>query len=843
MLKLSERGLVWVAAALTFAALAMLTGFFTLGGEIPLTTDMNPGLYSTLPYQFPPQAVFSTNNWLGQLQMPQDLQPMSLLAHLPMWMFFSGYYPLMAALSLLACYWFLREIGFRRGVAVLGGLLYAWQGDLFSNLLAGHFSSATVWWLFALAALFAVRSARRRSWLDSAWCGVCTGMMVSILPDRGALCSLLIGGIYLLEIGRKRLEGSEALRHVGRLILVVAVAVGVALPGVVSTVSWAAVKAAPTGVENAAQKYQWATQWSYTPEEMFSYVVPGFFGWRNGSASGPYWGRIGQSATEGDNPGGRNFCLATFTVGTLGCLLAAAGVAALVFGGRGQKHKLCLGVEWRAYGWFALAACLLGWLLALGKYGPLYSWFYQLPYMDTWRNPLKFMTPVSLGFVLLASCGAQYLSRLIESEEEQAAAKARVKTWLWIVLVVMAVVWVLSFPARLPMTIRLGQLQYMPGEIEAILSTMRASLFIAGLLVGGILYVWHVLSLPKAKRQVTFINPLIQQVWNAMVSPQNLGRSLLALLGVGVMAQMLWVQSHYSELYDFRAYYSQSPLFKKLKSGGELCRTSVEVEDPVMRQMLTTLFPYQGIQCLDIPAASRIPEDYQKLFRTLQSNRVRLQQLAGVKYWVCSMSSLSAIQNDPNFRPLINGINYYTIDPYVTNGSPTHAVVQLKDYLPKVSLVTKGELYPDEETLLERLADPKWSPHKSVLVRQEDIGVAMPKVTGKPDETVRALTPSAKVVHYDGQRIEVDVQTPEPATLLICDRFDAAWRAQVNGKPTTIFPADFILRGLSVPAGVSRVVMTYEVPMTPYYVQLAVLALVAAWGIGAAWYQRRDRAT
>lgn len=833
MLKQSERALVWVAAALTFAAMALLTGLFTLGEQVPMTTDMNPGLYSQLAYSFPPQAMFSTNYWLGQMVMPQDLQPMSLFARLPAWLFFSGYYPLMGALSVLACYAFVRELRFRRGVAVLCGLIYGWQGDQFSTLLAGHFSTATVWFLFAMAGWLAVRCARTRSWLDSAWCGVCTGMMVSILPDRGALCSMVIGGLYLVALWRGRQERSEAFKHFLRLILVVAVAVAVAAPGVLSTLAWATDKAGPAGVETKAQKYQWATQWSYTPEDICNYVIPGFFGWRNGSESGPYWGRIGQSAQENDPGTGRNFCLAIFTLGTAGFLLAAVG-ATLTFPSR--KMATWLNAEQLSYARFALAAAILGWLLSLGKYGPLYSLFYQLPYMDTWRNPLKFLAPVSLVLVLLAACGAEFLSRLVECGAEQGRSKKNVEKNLRYLLWAVGIAWVLSFPARLPITVRLLTLQYNSQEIESILSTLRSSLFFAGLIIAGLWASWRLLRRPEAERKQEFINPLIQKSWEAMVLPENLGRTWLALLGTLVILQMFWVQSHYSELYNFRAYYAVSPLVAKLQPKDDVWRVSVETSDPILHQSLSTLFPYHGIQCLDIPAASRIADDYSQFFKTLQDNRVRLQQLAGVRYWVCSMSSLSAIQEDPGFKPLIKQISYYTVDPRYSNGGPTHAVVELKDYLFKVSLVPRIEIQRDDEALQKRLADPAWNPHETVLVHQADKRSATLPATEAPSDAVKKLIPSTRLLRYDDRRIEVAVESPVPATLLISDRFDKGWKAKINDKPATLFPADFILRGLAIPAGSSKVVLTYEIPMMPYYVQLAVLALIVAW-TGGAWLQ------
>jgi hypothetical protein len=836
MRKDSTRYLVWVAAAVTFALFACISGFFSFGSQVPLTSDLNPGFYSHFVYHFPPQATYLMDYWLGQPLMPQDLQPLSLLTHLPMWIFFSGYYPLFAALSLLSCYAFLRELGFRRGVALVGGVIYAWQGDLFSTTLAGHFPASTVWALFALAGYFAVRSAKERSWFLAASCGVCTGMMVTLLPDRGGLCSLLIAGFYFLEIGRKRAAlGHEALKHLGRLALVTVVAVVVAAPGVFTTLSWTVIGSKQAGVETPAQKYDWATQWSYTPEEILSYAVPGFYGWYNGHKSGPYWGRIGRSSdwVAGETKGMRNFCLAIFTLGTIGFVCAIAG--SVWVWGRKSRHEVVerkwLDGTQMAYGRFAAVAAVLGWLLALGKYAPFYAWFYHLPYMDTWRNPLKFLAPVSLALVVLIACAVQVWVRVLEDRAAQAEpVRRRVQRYFNAATVGMGLFWALSFPLLLPLGAVLVRMDYTWAEIGLILSTMRWALFLAFVELVLASAAWRLLSRDPEKRRREFINPLIQKTWNALMDVGNEGRTWMVALAVLTIMQMLWVHRHYVELYDLKSYYGLNPLLYKFQPRDELFRVSVDVNDPFLRQLLATVFPYHGIQSVDIPAASRVPEDYDRFFKALESNPSRKLQLAGVKYFLASLPAWQNFEKDPQLKTRIAHVERYAFTAPAGSREPTHAVVELKGSLPRAALIPKAELIENEETLLKRLADPAWNPLQTVLVNRADLEAAQPE----PDSTdpeVKRLPPVARIAQYDGRSIVVDVQTPTPSYLVIGDRYDVAWKATVNGHPMPIFAADYLLRGLAVPVGISRVVLYYDLPMTVYYVQLIALGVFAVYAI------------
>lgn len=827
---LKVRSLVWVAAAMTFVLLGMLTGVFSFGQLIPMTTDMNPGLYHEVAWHFPPHAVYSLNYWLGQSLLPQDFQPYSLLAHLSASLFFSVIYPLFAALSLAACYRFLRELEFRRGVALLGGVLYAWQGDLLSNILAGHFPRPIIWFLFAVAAFFALRSVKIGSWFYAACCAVATGMMVSLLPDLGGLCSLVIGGLYLVEAWRRRKSLGAVGKIAAQLMLVGALAVAVAMAGIFSTLSWTTINASPAGVETPKQQYDWATQWSYTPEDIINYAVPGFMGWYNGNDSGPYWGRIGRSAGWGEaHEGMRNFCLAIFTLGTVGFILAVGG-ALLVCQRRRQEGKLeLLNEAMISHGRFSVAVAITGWLLALGKYAPFFWFFYQLPFMSSWRNPVKFLAPISLVLVILAACSAERLSRLLDNESGWETIKKRIGSWLMILLAVLLSALILSFPALLPGWVGLEKQDYNPNDITGIFSALRKALFFASLIVGTLTYAWWVLREPESKRHYEFVNPLIHRVWQRLLARENLGRSWLAVLAALNIAQMLWVQSHFVQLYSLQSYYQMTPMLEKLVPRPEPFRISIFNGDPLLRQLLTTVFPYFGVECADIPAYSRMPDDYKTFFAAMEKNQARKLQLSGVKYYVVPMNMLSGLQQDPTFGPLIKNYIVYATLPVA--GAPSYALIELKDYLPKVLLVPSVEVQPDEATLLKRLADPSWDPFDRVLILKKDVATTA-AVNNPTPADMKKLDVSSRLVHYGDRRIEVETSLPRPAFLLVDDRFDANWKATVNGKPTTIFPANYILRGLTLPAGKSTVVMTYNAPMGIYNAQLIVLALFALWAIG-----------
>ena len=56
-------------------------------------------------------------------------------------------------------------------------------------------------------------------------------------------------------------------------------------------------------------------------------------------------------------------------------------------------------------------AALISLLTAFGRHGFLYQLFYQLPYMATIRNPMKFMHPLNISLIILSGYGLQVLHR------------------------------------------------------------------------------------------------------------------------------------------------------------------------------------------------------------------------------------------------------------------------------------------------------------------------------------------------------------------------------------------------------------------------------------------------
>ena len=168
------------------------------------------------------------------------------------------------------------------------------------------------------------------------------------------------------------------------------------------------------------EKYNWATQWSFPPEEMIDFIVFGTMGYATYNQDSPYWGKIGRT------PGytGEKHSLKTTpfpnysgTSHYLGLFSLFFFFVALVNVFRPATYSLSNVRSSFTSFWLMVAGVSLA--LSFGRYAPFYQWLYILPYMDVVRNPNKFLQVFHLAYFLVVCSGVEYIFRLLTMPNEQ----------------------------------------------------------------------------------------------------------------------------------------------------------------------------------------------------------------------------------------------------------------------------------------------------------------------------------------------------------------------------------------------------------------------------------------
>ena len=121
----------------------------------------------------------------------------------------------------------------------------------------------------------------------------------------------------------------------------------------------------------------------------------------------------------------------------------------------------------------------------------------------------------------------------------------------------------------------------------------------------------------------------------------------------------------------------------------------------------------------------------------------------------------------------------------------------------------------------------------SVAVVENAASVTLPRRTNQSRGSVRVLS-------LDNDRWVLESTTPHPAFLVVSQSYDQGWQATVNRQPTPLLATNYIVQGLPVPAGTSRIVLRYR-PMSVLVGALVsgTAAAFLALAIGTSLFRRR----
>jgi hypothetical protein len=840
---------LWIIALASLVAQLALCQFFTFGQTVPFTIDVNPSNIWKYAYHFPPRGEFLTLNWFGLANLPPTLNPFSFAAaHLTPWLFFTAYAPLIGTAALLAMVAFLRELALPRPAALLGGVIYAWQGDLLPFVFPGHFAYITTWPFFALAAWAALRA--RGHWTYGLLAGASCGMMVGLQPDRGSIASLLIAAIYLAPAVFGRVPAARQLRP---LVLCVATAALVSLAAFLALFQSYIVGVKLGGAGDREQAFTIATTFSLGPAETLSYLVPGFFGWTNTHPTGPYWGWIGQTpGYEFSHQGERNLNLAISTTGTVGSILAILGACLLLPGAQrffgSQSPAAPRPFDWTAqpgldpadspstpsavlaspgrapgtlrartapvstlddrqllFGRLLLALGLLSLLLAWGYHTPLYRPLFALPLMDKWRNPLKWLEIFNFSAVTLAAYGAAQIFRSLREE----GLRRALSLYLAVVVGLLFALLLASYPLAILIA---GYLNagYQAPEIANVMHTLHVSLGVAvalGVLLWlGVAGAWR----GERLREWDIVNPWLRRQWHRLLAIENRAGTLAAFCSLLVFLQLGWVARQFIDPVGLGHLTATNPLLQSLKAEGPLVRVAVpQPQDSLLNFYLQNQFAADRISSIDISAASRIPDALTAFVDAFTGHTARLWTIGGVKNVAIAQGQLNTLRQDPEIAANITAADGYTLGP-APDGQPTHALVRLRDYFAKATFIPGAETFPADDPLLQRLADVKWNPRATVLLTTTGAGALQgPAIRDAAAAPPHPPYPAASITRDTPHEIDLTVDTPAPGYVLLNDQYDPDWQVTLNGKTAPLLRADYLLRAVAVPAGPSTVTLRY----------------------------------
>ena len=119
---------------------------------------------------------------------------------------------------------------------------------------------------------------------------------------------------------------------------------------------------------------------------------------------------------------------------------------------------------------------------------------------------------------------------------------------------------------------------------------------------------------------------------------------------------------------------------------------------------------------------------------------------------------------------------------------------------------------------LKELASPSFDPWQTVLLADSPEAPACTNPTNSSPGTVEFTS-------YAPTHIKLHTKATEATVLLLNDKYDPNWTVTVDGKPAPLLRANFIMRGVYLPAGDHIVKFDFSIPSEPLYVTLSAMGI------------------
>lgn len=768
--------------------------------------------------------------------------------YLLLWMLgplgFAKFYAPLTALLLGLCAWlFFRRLGCNPRTAVLAGIAAALNMNFLSNAAWGLGTrglslAATFLALAAIETGFVVQPV-----LTSILAGLAIGVSITEGGDNGAIFSIFIAAYAFWRTWISvPARGKAFAWGVGKVIVMAAFAAVMASQtlGVFVRTAVKGVVGTEQDAQTKAQKWDFATQWSLPKIETLRVIIPGLFGYRMDTADGGnYWGRVGEAPSAPQQM--PRYSGAGEYAGVIVVLIALWAIVEALRS-KGQTFTIAE----RKLIWFwavmAIVAMLLGW----GRHAPFYKLVYALPYFSTIRNPMKFFHVTHLCLMILFAYGLIGLSRRYLDVPAKAASlfeqlklwwrkPSAEKTWTWASIAVVAlsvVAWFGYVGSRSTLVRHLQNVGF-PDQAAATqiakFSTNEVFLFVV-FLAASVAILTLILSGAFSGSRAKWASALI-----GLVLVIDLARS-----------NVPWIIH-----YNWKEKYATNPVIDILKTNPYEHRVTappfqLNQQYSMLQQYyhvewLQHHFPFYGVQSIDMPQEPRVPTDKQA-FRESMRNIARLWQLTNTRY-IMGLSGQLADMFNTQFDPGQRRFREHTAfnlfrkpnSEYVgveTNATGPFALIEFTGALPRAKLYNNWEVLTDEKALLARLGDTNWNPHATVLLSEE-----------APKPTAPTAPPgNAQIIgNPEPKKLTVQTTSDVPSMLLLNDKIEPEWNAYIDGKKVPILRANYLMRGVQVPAGTHQVEFRFEMKPTGFFIVLACEVVgLALLGI-VIWSARRRR--
>lgn len=545
----------------------------------------------------------------------------------------------------------------------------------------------------------------------------------------------------------------------------------------------------PTQAEGAPLSYEYATNWSFSPGEVMTFILPYYYGFGDvevqGQRQNMYWGQMPFT----DSP---------VYFGVITLLLAIIGI---VF-----NFKRNVSVQALAFIAFFFLVLSFGRNLSI-----LYDFFYNyVPFFSSFRAPVMIHYYMDLAIVILAGFG---LKSIIEYFKESITQDKLKKTSFVIFAIsgLMLIISVIGFENSYKESVMTGpkaseyrQQGANPQQIsqyfsqvsvvayENLISDLRLHAFLIAI-VGLLIYLY---SQKKVSVNILAFGIMLIGVfdlWNISShtlhwDPKTNKDSMFAKSDY-----VNWLLTNNPNTHEYRIALIE--------------RGNLSTSNFLAYYKLHQFNGYQGAKI----------RNYQDAIDIAGGNNPLLLGLANVKYIITDQPL-----PDSTLRPVFRGSRLIYENPMA---------------MQRAFFADEYKVKPGLE-ILRDMKNMAFDPRKTAYL-EKDINVKI----DKPD----SATATAKISKFDIHNITYDVNATGNNLLVLSEiYYPAGWKAFIDGKETEIYKTDYLFRSIVVPAGKHTVEFKFH-PET-YYTGKAIsttanilVALALLGGIGGLYMGKKKK--
>jgi hypothetical protein len=413
-------------------------------------------------------------------------------------------------------------------------------------------------------------------------------------------------------------------------------------------------------------------------------------------------------------------------------------------------------------------------LCAFGHHTSVYPLLYQwVPVLHTIRFPEKFYY---LTFALLIFVTVRGVHALIDREPSHTA---------WIIPSIIPIAWTITYatlrwqPNLLVdwvAAFHLDQTAVNPPTLATILFGLEKQIVVSTALA-GIVVLHNLKFLSRGLMQV-----LLVALVYADLSGTN--RPLLFAREESVIdkaPRILEKPPERARLFYYPAGANLHPNFLKV-SGNLSYEKGLEIAFNNLLPNAGLLYGFEYFQDIDA-LGRRSYTDFLMFINSLpEERRGKLLRAVNVKYVVAfhalEMKGLALVRQFPE---------HYS------------ALYEVVDAVPRTYVANHTIFDPNAKTTLERMASDGFDPLRDVIL---DTPIHL-KTKGVSDG-------HAGIRLYENNRVQIDAKLSEPGVLVLTDAFYPGWKVFVDGQERTIRRANYLFRGVELPAGAHQIEFIYD---------------------------------